>query len=471
MIDALVRMRYNGIELFDMLGRPEFFLRPSYQKIRPDYDVDIKYIERMVDYAQAKGMQVQIAMGLGYKIKPLDPKYSNCWTKHKNKWLDVWKYYLTETPIGKANIFSFRPRNQIWDWEYKSDCGEDETEIFNEVAVSLDSLLTIHNPTAIKVLTCYSSGMDMFNNGLNPPKDWIVVWSDDGFADFKQYPKSTKGYQFGTYMHAGFWKNHTVSHPYPEKIDSIMKKMFVEYQATAYCEVNGQQFRPFLLNLEAFSEVCRDPENFTGKGFYNEWASRYFPADQRATIIEIMQLWNKASFNRSGYVQHLWEIREAISYLSMLPIERPGKTPTAYEARRVDNDLENLQKRLRLLGQVHEKATEILPKTEDSFFFHDQVYLPVQLYMDLLNFEDLLHQLYSVKQEYEEEPSDALRQSAMDLLASTRKQLELVYHNRMKGDKNPRWKGWYNPAQRRPNNGFPTVKMLDEIERAIKDKW
>ena len=313
--------------------------------------------------------------------------------------------------------------------------------------------------------------MEMFNQGFTPPKDWIIAWSDDGFANFKQYPESTKGYPFGTYMHAGYWKNHTVSHPYPEQIESIMKKMFDEYQATAYCEVNGQQFRPFLLNLEAFSEVCRDPENFTGISFYKQWATRYFSADQTATVIEIMQLWDNASFGRSGYVQHLWEIREAISYLSMLPIERPGKKPTAYEARRVDNDLENLQKRLKLIGNVHKKVITLLPKTEGSFFFHDQIYLPIQLYLDLLTFEDLLHQLYFVKRQFEQNSSDALRQSAIELLAQSRKQLTVIYEHRMKGDKNPRWKGWYNPAQRRPNNGFPTVGMLDAIEGAILKKW
>lgn len=471
MIDALVRMRYNGIQLFDMLGRPEFFLRPTYQKIRPDYDIDLTYIEKMIDYAHDKGMKIQIDLAMGYKIKSLESQYADCWSENKDKWLAVWNYYLKESPIGKADIFSLRPRNQVWDWEYKSTCGEDKIAVFNEVSQTLDSIITHHNPKADKVIICYSDGMEMFNQGFTPPKDWIIAWSDDGYADFKQYPESTKGYPFGTYMHAGYWKNHTVSHPYPEQIETIMKKMFTDYQATAYCEVNGQQFRPFLLNLEAFSEVCRDPDNFTGQGFYEKWAGRYFPSDQTAAVIEMMQLWGAASFDKKGYVQNLWEIREAISYLSMQPIERPGKTPTAYEARRVDNDLDNLKKRINLLGEVHKKATNFLPKTEGAFFFHDQIYLPIQLYMDLLTFEDLLHQMYLVKRQYEQNPSESLHQSAIDLLKKSRKQLAIVYDNRMKGDRNPRWKGWYNPAQRRPNNGFPTVEMMDAIELAIKEKW
>jgi len=471
MIDALVRMRYNGIELFDMLGRPEFFLRPSYQKIRPDYDIDIKYIEQMIDYAQAKGMKVQINMSLGYKIKSLAAEYADCWTKHKDKWLAVWTYYLNETPIGKADIFSLRPRNQVWDWEYKSNCEEDKITVFNEVMASFDTLVTRHNAKAHKVLTCYSDGMDMFNNGLNPPKDWLVAWSDDGYAGFKQYPESTKGYQFGTYMHAGFWKNHTVAHPYPEQIDTIMKKMFSEYQATAYCEVNGQTFRPFLLNLEAFSEVCNTPEDYSGEGFYHQWAKRYFAKDQVAEAIAVMQLWDKASFGEAGYVQNLWEIREVISYLSKLPIERPGKDPTPYEARRVENDLANLQKRLPLMETALTKAKALLSKTSDSYFFHDQVYLPIQLYMDLLTFENKLHQLYAIQRKQESSPSDSLKAEALALLKIAREQLDVVYENTIQGDKNPRWKGWYNPSQRRPNNGFPTVEMMDAIELAIEEKW
>ena len=471
MIDALVRMRYNGIQFFDMLGRPEFFLRPTYQKIRPDYDIDLSYIEKMMDYVHDKGMKIQIDMSMGYKIKSLESKYADCWKDNKDKWFDVWNYYLKESPIGKADIFSLRPRNQVWDWEYKSTCGEDKIAVFNEVSKNLDSIITLHNPKADKVIICYSDGMKMFNEGFAPPKDWIVAWSDDGYAGFKQYPESTKGYPFGTYMHAGYWKNHTVSHPYPEQIDTIMKKMFKEYQATAYCQVNGQQFRPFVFNLEAFSEVCNHPESYSGKDFYQQWANRYFAKENRATAIEIMQLWDKASFGKAGYVQNLWEIREAISYLSKLPIERPGKTPTPYAASRVENDLANLQKRLPMLEMALTKAKALLPKTSNSYFFHDQVYLPIQLYVDLLTFENKLHQLYAINRKHETNPSDSLKTEALALLKTTRAELEVIYKNSIKGDKNPRWKGWYHPTQRRPNNGFPTIEMMDAIELAIKEKW
>ncbi|MCB9250685.1 MAG: hypothetical protein H6613_20175 [Ignavibacteriales bacterium] len=34
----------------------------------------------------------------------------------------------------------------------------------------------------------------------------------------------------------------------------------------------------------------------------------------------------------------------------------------------------------------------------------------------------------------------------------------------MSGDKNQLWKGWYDPAIRRPNNGFPTFDDLEKIK-------
>ena len=472
LIDALVRLRYNGIQFFDMLGRPEFFLRPTYQKIRPGYDIDINYIEKMIDYAHDKGMKVQIDMSMGYKIKALSSEYADCWTENKEKWLEVWNYYLKETPIGKADIYSLRPRNQVWDWEYKSTCNEDKIEVFNEVFFTLDTVITNHNPTADKVVICYHDGMEMFNDNFNPPKDWIIAWSDDGYAGFKYYPTSTKGYQFGTYMHAGFWKNHTISHPYPDKIDSIMHKMFGEYNATSYCQVNGQQFRPFLLNMEAFSEVCRNPETFTGEGFYRYWAQRYFPDSLANEAILLMRKWDDASFGNGGYVQHLWEIREAIAYLSMSPIERPGKTPTPFTAERVEGDLIDAYNRYKLIRVLNNEAEQINSKLPDeSYFFYDQIQLPLQIYSDLLSFEQILHEMFRVKRKYEEDGDENLKNQAKELVKSARSQLNVVMENSTKGDKNPRWKGWYNPAQRRPNNGFPTEKMIDAIELAIEEKW
>lgn len=465
LINSLVRIKYNAIHLFDMLGRPEFFMRPEYQLIRPGYDIRLSYIDSMISYAQDMGMMVQVDMALGYKIKPMAQEKADCWKENKQDWMDTWKYYFEETPIGKADIFALRPRNQVWDWEYKSSCGEDKIGVFNEVYAELGNIIDQYKPEATKVLICYHDGMEMFNHGFNPPKDWIVAWSDDGYAGFKYWPESTKGYDFGTYMHAGFWLNHTVHDPYPEKLDTIMKLMVREYGANKYCMVNGQQFRPFLINLEAFSFIADNVEAFDGDQFYRDWTTRYFGAEAGRHAINSMKKLHKAQFGRVGYVQHLWEIREAISYLSDAPLERPGKTPIPREYGRVENDFEHVAGRFLILKEALKEAQKGAEGMGgEDVFYHDYILYPVQIYVDLLEFEIILHQMAKNKKQFEDSRDGVFLEKAIEGIDAARQALEVIHEGCKSGDKNPRWEGWYYPENRRPNNGFPTMEMLNTIE-------
>src|SRR5690606_37647359 len=138
------------------------------------------------------GMMVAIDLSLGYKIKPMAQQKADCWKNNKQEWISTWKYYFEETPIKKADIFSLRPRNQVWDWEYKSSCGEDKTEVFNEVFKVLGNLIDHYNPDAIKIATCYADGMEIFNKDFAPPQDWIISWSDDGWGGLGNFPAQTK---------------------------------------------------------------------------------------------------------------------------------------------------------------------------------------------------------------------------------------------------------------------------------------
>ena len=469
LINSLVRLKYNAIQLFDMLGRPEFFLRPEYKKVRPDYDVRLSYIDSMINYAHDMGMMVQIDLALGYKFKPMDQQMADCWKNHKQDWLDAWRHYFEETPIGKADIFVLRPRNQVWDWEYKSSCGEDKIDVFNEVYAELGDLIDEYKPDAHKVAVCYSDGMQMYNNGFRPPNDWIIAWSDDGWGGFKFLPESIEDYQFGTYMHAGYWLNHTVHDPCPEKLDTIMKNMVDRYQADKYCLVNGQQFRPFLLNLEAFSEIAESPEMFNGNQFYTEWANRYFGTEAGKYAVASMKKLHEAQYAKKGYVEHLWEIREAIAYLSNSPIERPGKPPIPFDYELVRTDYQGVEKRLEIAEQGLEIANEgaALLASEQPFY-HDYIQLPLQLYIDLLHFENTLHQIAKLKKQFEETADKTMLNQAVDGCTIAREALKVVYDRCASGDKNPTWKGWYKVENRRPNNGFPTYEMLDDIEQNLK---
>lgn len=469
LINSLVRLKYNAIQLFDMLGRPEFFLRPEYKKVRPNYDVRISYIDSMINYAHDMGMMVQIDLALGYKFKPMDQEMADCWKNHKQDWLAAWRHYFEETPIGKADIFVLRPRNQVWDWEYKSSCGEDKIDVFNEVYAELGDLIDEYKPDAHKVVVCYSDGMQMYNQGFRPPNDWIVAWSDDGWGGFRFLPETTEDYQFGTYMHAGYWLNHTVHDPCPEKLDTIMKMMIDRYQADKYCLVNGQQFRPFLLNLEAFSKIADNPEMFNGKQFYTDWASRYFGAGAGKYAVDAMKKLHDAQYAKKGYVEHLWEVKEAVAYLSNSPIERPGKPPIPFDYELVRTDYQGVEKRLKIAERGLEIANEgATVLSSEQPFYHDYIQLPLQLYIDLLRFEKSLHHIAKLKRQFEVEGDAAALNDAIASCDNAREALRLVYDRCASGDKNPTWKGWYKVENRRPNNGFPTLEMLDDIEQNLK---
>jgi hypothetical protein len=465
MINALVRLKYNAIHLFDMLGRPEFFLRDSYKKIRPDYDVRISYIDSLINYAHDMGMMVAIDFSLGYKVRPMDQEKADCWTNNKQEWIATWKYYFEETPFAKADIITLRPRNQVWDWPYKSSCGENNVDVFNEVFAELDKVIQQYKPGAIKVATCYTDGMEMFNNGFNPPKDWIIAWSDDGWGGFEYFPDSTKGYRFGTYMHAGFWLNHTVHDPYPEKIDTIMKMMKDNYGAVAYYEINGQQFRPFLLNIEAFAHIAENPHGFDGEGFYKVWTERYF-GEASPYAINAMKMLHAAHFGNKGYINRLSETRAAIAYLRESPSNLSGGNSNSYQ--RVAALFEEVDQRKEILEEALRLALDGAERVKNNpGFYHDYIVLPIYLYHDLLEFESHLHQMAKQKHAYESSGKVAHLNKLHSMVPEARGKLQGIMDRRKQGDKSTKWAGWYDVSKRRPNGGFPTMEMVGEIENNV----
>ena len=472
LIDALVRLRYNGIELFDMLGRTEFFTRPAYLALRPDYQTNLDLVDRMIDYAHAKGMLVQIDMMMGRQFGQITTEESNCWSQHKEAWISTWTEYLSNTPIGKADIFTLRPRNQLLDWPYVSACDEDRVTVFNEVYAALGELLDSLKPGAVKVCVCYDDGMDLFNEGFGPPEDFIVAWSDDGWGGFRVLPDDTRGYRFGTYMHAGFWLNHTVHDPYPEKIDEIMSMMVDRFGADEYLMVNGQTFRPFMLNIEAFSRFAQSPKEFDGEAFYREWLGRYFHQDSIDNAVSALKSLHAAQFDNVGYVQNLWEIKEAVAYLADAPIDRPGRTPVPVDFDRVEPDIGATVRRLDFIAEARDFALLGIDQAgPNADFFHDHVLLPILLYEDLLRYEAGLHRMAALKRAHElSENPEALAQ-ARDILEETRSNFAQLHQRRKQGDRLARFSGWYDPAIRRPNNGFPTTGDLDAIETNLNHGW
>lgn len=472
LVDALVRLRYNGIELFDMLGRTEFFTRPAYLALRPDYETNLDLVDRMIDYAHEKGMLVQIDMMMGRQFGQITTAESNCWSQHKDAWVSTWSDYLTDTPLGKADIFTLRPRNQLLDWPYVSSCDEDRVTVFNEVYAAFGELLDTLKPGAVKVCVCYDDGMDLYNEGFGPPADFIVAWSDDGWGGFRVLPEDTRGYRFGTYMHAGFWLNHTVHDPYPEKIDEIMTMMVDRYGADEYLMVNGQTFRPFMLNIEAFSRFAESPGDFDGDEFYREWLGRYFDERSIDDTVAALKKLHAAQFDNVGYVQNLWEIREAVAYLADAPIDRPGRTPVPVGFDQVEPDIAATLQRIALIDEARDLATRAMEHAGAQVdFFHDHVLLPILLYEDLLRYEAGLHRMALLKREHETTANaDALAQTR-ELFEQTRLNFARLHERRLAGDRLERFAGWYDPAIRRPNNGFPSEQDLEAIESNLSHGW
>ena len=473
MIDTLVRLRYNGIEMFDMLGRVEFYTRPEYLEMHPDYQFNEAYLNKMLDYIHDKGMLIQIDMIMGRKLGTLSTEASTCWKEYKQDWIDMWTYYMSETPIKKADIIAMRPRNPVWDWEYKSTCGEDKAHVFNEAYAALGKVIDENLPEATKVVTCYHDGMEIFNEDFNPPKDFIVAWSDNGWGGFDYLPKSTKGYKFGTYMHAGFWLNHDVHDPYPEVVDETMTMMYKDFDATSYMMVNGQTFRPFLINIEAFAESARLGTEFDGEQFYLDWAGRYFGQENAQDVVSIMKALHSAHEGKIGYVEILWHVKKMIAYLSNKDLQRPGRdaVPVDYDGVTKFFDMtqpliDKLNSSLPLVEKVKAKLTG-----NDAIFFHDYVELPIYIYRDLLEYNQYLIELSIIKGQYEKVPSDELKMKAKEIVASAKAKLAEVYNRRLTGDKDPKWDTWYDPSKRRPNNGFPDDKSAAVIEMAIDSNW
>lgn len=462
MINSLRRIRYNAIHPFDMLGRPEFYTREPYRQLRPDYKVNLPLVDSMIDYAHLKGMKVQVDLSLGYHMRSISDTEALCWTQYKDKWIETWIYYLTKTPLGKADIYSLRPRNQIWDRAYVSSCGENRVEIFNQVFATLDSLLAIYKPGALKVCTCYDDGMDLFNEGFQPPKDFIVVWADDGYCNFDRMPASTKGYPFGTYMHAGFWTNHTVHDPCPPLIDSIMTFMHQHYDADKYLKVNGQTFRPFLLNLEAFGEWAFDPEHFDGEAFYRQWTTRYFGQQASPHAIASMKKLHESHFSRTGYVKKLSDIKKLIGFLSDTKVPTPHGS---FTARYDDLEAPGTEQRHALVEAAYKAAAKGLSAGND--FYHDYVYLPALMYWQLLELEKTLLKAAHLKQAFLTNGKKQNITEAEQLAVKAMQQMKAIDKTCLEGDRNPQWKTWYDPAKRRPNNGFPTTGMITAIQQHL----
>lgn len=279
MIDSLARMRYNTIDLFDTMGRTEFWVWPYYRQHFPGFHTDLALVNRIIDYTHEKGMMVQVQTYLGYEFSHLDYK-DKCLSRHYDDWMAAYRNMIENTPVGRFDIFLHSPRDPWWDRPYRcgyeAALGIDAGALHSRVLDDLRAMILAHNPNALVICSLWSDGKKHWDGSSYKPDTSIpMVWSDDGYGRYPGWPADFKGHEFGIYIHAGFWRNHVIQDPYPDRIGASFREA-QSRKMTRYVNVNGQDFKHFILNLEAAGRAAWDPQAFDANTFYDEWLTRYF---------------------------------------------------------------------------------------------------------------------------------------------------------------------------------------------------
>ena len=127
-----------------------------------------------------------------------------------------------------------------------------------------------------------------------------MLWADAGHADFTEWPQDFMGYDFGVYIHAGVWHNQVVQDPYPALIkDAITQAADRGMMHNGL--VNGQNFKPFILNLEASAQALWNPYTFEPERYYQQWTTRYFGAEASAGAVQSFKRLHQAHGPIRGY--------------------------------------------------------------------------------------------------------------------------------------------------------------------------
>ncbi len=461
MLDSLARLRYNYIDPFDTLGRTEFWVWPYYQKMFPGYHTDLELVEKIIDYAHEKGMMVQVSTYLGYEFHHLDYE-QKCLSRHHDDWMAAYRYLLEKTPVGKADIFLHSPRDPWWDRAYRCpserlmgiEPGPLHTAVINE----LNAMIKEHNPKAILLCNLWSDGKNDWNRDkFRPDVSIPMVWSDNGYAQYPSWPDDFKGHPFGIYIHAGFWKNHVIQDPYPERIREATLEAFKRGMTADYF-VNGQDFKHFILNLEACGRAAWDPQAFDADAFYTEWATRYFGPEAAAKTVESLRALHRSSERAGGFAQVTMNTKLALRLMH-------SGVPYCRDCSYLDPALTEARKALALAQEA-----ETLVPEGSRLVFRDQIIFPAEIYLANLELHQSVVRVASVRcllsdplaspdekiKAWREAPE--FKKKAPAQLARLREMLE-------QGSGWDKWNGWTKPENFRKYEPPPTQ---DELKSSLK---
>lgn len=133
-------------------------------------------------------------MYLAWEFRHISEEEANSWTRHKQRWIDTWQYYLKDSPLGKGDSFLNRPRSQLWDCHYMTGTGEDTGVVMTEAFTAMRDIVLEHNPRAGLICDLYAHGQELWRSGrFNPPREYIMLWPNDGYGLFEPFPEDTRG--------------------------------------------------------------------------------------------------------------------------------------------------------------------------------------------------------------------------------------------------------------------------------------
>lgn len=448
-IDALIRLRYNYIDLHDLLGRAEFWNWDYYKKMT-EYHTDLELVEQVIDYAHSKGMMVQIPMYLGWEFHPIDFD-KICLTKYYDEWMAIYEYYLTETPLGKADMFLQRPRHPVYDWAYK--CEEEQKAgikpgpLMTKMFKGLNDLIKKHRPEAQLVCDLWREGRPMWKTeAFQPEMDIQMLWADYYGGDFREWPEDLKGYDFGIYIHAGIWHNHVMQDPLVHQIHTAMNEA-ISRGMTNNVFVNGQDFKHFILNLEVCARVAWDNEAFDPDAFYTEWTSRYFGSEASPLVVNSLKMLNEAHEPIPGFKE--------ITQMTVFTIDRMfHKDFRPFVSAK---DIATAVGRSEMSLQIAQDAVALVPEAS-QLVYDDQIVFPATIFHKNLVFlkSVVLYCEFLKSNSTNKALNDQYAKAMKDVLIDIRQTLD-------NGSKWKKWDGWTKCENFRVYTPLPTTERLDEL--------
>jgi hypothetical protein len=295
----------------------------------------------------------------------------------------------------------------------------------------------------------------MWGNGqFSPRREVQLLWADDGFAKFEEWPSRLRAYTFGIYVHAGVWKNQVVQDPYPQRIKEVVDEAVVRGM-TANILVNGQNFKPFIFNLEAYARAAWAPERFDADAFYLEWTSRYFGEAASSLSVESLKLLHQAHDYSIGFREVTKASEKILKNLNQRSFEMEEITDVRTSLALVRKSLE-----------LAEQAESLVPQSALDVF-DDQVLFPCRLYGENL---ELLKSLIDFNNAYVANRGNRSSKAKAFVRTSglfAREQLLNLRATLERGSRWKKWKNWTHPDNFRIHTPPPKLEDIDSIIQAL----